>query len=260
MLERFPPPPDRGLVGRIGLAVEAHDRIARRSRVGPVRPRFEPGLPPHVSAAPSAERRIHVRHEPVVHQAQEGWRVTFDDAARQRIERAERPLLPHVLVDPGFRHRREVRACAIAIELVAGNPRPGRDVVVVRIARRGDVVQRRKLAPQPRPRIVLIGNRVDAQPGDDALQVGRGPRGSHVPQGLRERVRATPHRDPQRPRVGRISRADDRLGARRHAAFADSGHAIAVLPGRPRAWPGRRPTEIRLRASRGSAAPCHRRR
>ena len=94
-----PPAPDRRLVGCVGPAVHADDGVARvvaaRIRIAalrPERPRLAVELPPHVAAAPAAVGRAHRAGEPVVDQAEERRRVPLVDAARHRIELAERSL------------------------------------------------------------------------------------------------------------------------------------------------------------------------
>ena len=172
VLKRRPPAPDRCLIRRVGLAVDAGHRILRivatGKRVAALRPEGA-GLaverPPHVAPAPPAVRRAHEAREAVVDQAEEGRRIALVDAARNRIQLAELSLAPDIGVHPGVGEGREVRARRVLVEAIAADAGPGGVRVLVPIGRRRqrDVVQRWKLAPNPRARIVLIGNRVDAQ-------------------------------------------------------------------------------------------------
>ena len=177
-----PPAPDRGLVGRVGLAVGAGDGVARavapRVRVAALRPegtRLAGGLSPHVAAAPAAVGGAHRARQPVVDEPQERRRVALVDAAGEGIELPERLLAPDVRVHPLVGEGREVRARRVAIEAIAADAGPGREVVLLAVLgrRRGDVVQGRELAADPGAGVVLVGDRVDAELRDERLDLLR---------------------------------------------------------------------------------------
>src|SRR5215208_3219838 len=132
-----------------------------------------------------------------------------------RVMRAERPPGSNVRIHPVIGEGREVSASRVAIEAIAADAGPRGVRVLLAIWRRwhGDVVQMRKLPPYPRTRIVLIGNRVHAQLRHEQVERGRITGGPDVGERLRERVRATPDADPQRPRILTIDGADDEVGA-----------------------------------------------
>ena len=246
-------------VHRVAGAVVPRVRVAP---LGPEGARLAVGLAPHVPPAPSAVGRAHGAREPVVHEAQERGRVPLVDAAREGIERPERSLAPHVRVHPLVGERREVRPRRVAVEPVAADARPGGEVVLLAVLRGRcrDVAQARELAADPRAGVVLVGDRVDAQLGDQGLDLRRRSRGPRGGERLSERVGAAPGEDPQRPWVVPLGRAQDQLGPGRRLPLAHGRHPVGRLsraPPRPAAPP---PWGSRGRASAGSAAPSRRRR
>jgi hypothetical protein len=156
------------------------------------------------------------------------------NAAGIRIQRAERSLAPNVRVHPLVGEGREVGARRVLVEAVAADSGPCRGGVLVTVGRRRhrDVVERREFPAQPRPGVVLIGNGVDAQLRDDCLELGTRLRRARVQERLRERVRAAPDADPERPRVAPGGRAKDQLRARRHLVRPDRLHSETGLAGR----------------------------
>src|SRR5687768_144909 len=88
------------------------------------------------------------------------------------VGRAEWPLGADVFVDPFVADGCEVRSFTIAIELIAADSCPGRAGVLLAVRRRRfhNVEKIWELAPQPRPRIVLIGNRIDTKLGDQSIE------------------------------------------------------------------------------------------
>ena len=132
-----------------------------------------------------------------------------------RIQLAERTLAADVGVDPRVGERGEVRAGRVLVEAVAADAGPRRVGVLIAVGRRRqrDVVQRRKLPPNPRAGIVLIGDRVDAQLRDERVELGRRLRRLCLQQRLRQRVRPAPREHPQRAGIGLLRRSNDQLGA-----------------------------------------------
>jgi len=108
------------------------------------------------------------------------------------------------------------------------DPAPGRSTIA---ARADDVEQVRKFAPDPGSGIVLVRDRMDAQLGDQPLQIRRCPAGAQRQQRLGQRIGPAPAADPQGPVVASIERGDDPTRSGRILAGPDCGHAIARLAG-----------------------------
>jgi hypothetical protein len=146
--------------------------------------------------------------------------------------RAERALRADIRVHPGVGERREVGAGRVLVEAITADPRPRREVVLLAVlrGRRRDVMHRREFTPDPRSRVVLIRDRVDAELRDQAIEVGGRSRRARVLERLRQCVGAAPAEHPQRPRIGPIRGAQDQLGSGRHVLRADRRHAVARLP------------------------------
>ena len=174
------------------------------------------------------------------------------------------PLLRMLRVDPLVGERREVRARRVLVEAIAADAGPRREVVLIAIGRRrqGDVVQRRKLAPNPRPGVVLIGDRVDAQLRDERVELRRR---SRRPSPAAAPARACWRRPTRAPRAD-AGRASPPRG---RSSSAPARHACRGRPRpcRSRAGPdddqrsqrvGAR--ETRAGAAAASAAPARRRR
>ena len=170
------------------------------------------------------------------------------DAAGDGIELAERPLAADVRVHPRVGERGEISAGRILVEAVAADARPRRVRVLVAVGRRRqrNVVERRKLPPDPRACIVLIGDRVDAQLRDDRVDLGRRQGRLHVQERLGQRVRSAPREHPERARIGLLRRSDDQLGTRTHLVRADRRHAIRRLTRYDHGLERRRAREPRL--------------
>ena len=117
----------------------------------------------------------------------------------------------------------------------------------------------RELASHPRPGVVLIGDRVDAEL---ATNVSSSEAGACAARGTgpARACSCRPSRDPERSRIASIDGLDDRLGAGREPVRADGGHAVARLAlhdQRVQRGGGR---EIPAPAPRAAAAPRRRRR
>ena len=182
-LERLAPAPDRRLI-RTYCRPSTPVTVSRElSRPGRRRPPASTTVPARRRTAarrsvpPAAVGGRHRAGEAVVNQAEERRCVPFVDAARIRIPLAERPLAADVGIDPLARERREVGAGRVLVEAVAADAGPGRERILIAVGgrRHGDVVERRELAAEPRSRIVLIGDGVDAQPGDERVDVSGRP-------------------------------------------------------------------------------------
>ena len=129
---------------------------------------------------------------------------------------------------------REVGARRVLVEAIAADAGPRREVVLIAVWRRRhrDVVQRRKLLPDPRPRIVLIGDGVDAQLGDQRVELLRT---SASPEPAAAPARACWRRPTRAPISGRGSDRSAALIIRSAPAdplaFADRRHPKRRLPG-----------------------------
>ena len=107
--------------------------------------------------------------EPVVQETEEARRVAFHQELGAGILRPQRSLAADVLLEPRIVDETEVRAGEPRVEIVAADPAPGREVVrAARVhARARDVEESGERLPNPRSAVVLIGDRVDAEPADE---------------------------------------------------------------------------------------------
>ena len=136
-----------------------------------------------------------------------------------------------LLIEPGIVHDREVGASEPAVKHVAADPAP-RGVVIGAAgvhARAGDVEEARECFSQPRSAVVLVGDRVDPQFGDELLQgLGR-PGRADFPERLREAIGSAPHGHPDRARIVFVDDLDDQVRAWGIHPLTDRCHAV----GRP---------------------------
>src|SRR5579875_510757 len=95
-----------------------------------------------------------------------------------RISPAESTLGANIPVQPLVGDQACVGAFAIAVVEIAADARPGSGIVVLTVgtARLNDVLNGWKLAPDPGPRVVLIGDRADADTRGQARHLFRGVR------------------------------------------------------------------------------------
>ena len=164
--------------------------------------------------------------------------------------------------EPGIVDDGKIRAREATVEFIAADAAPRRVVIRAAVVNAGarDVEQLGKVLADPGPAVVLIGDRIDAQLGDEPLQLFGRARRAHFPQRLREHIRPTPHWHPQRPRVFAIDRLDQQFRGRRVLALADgvTCRNRDFLRRSPHAAHPR--SEIRVRAIRGCRAPWRRHR
>jgi hypothetical protein len=117
-------------------------------------------------------------------------------------------------------------------EAIAADARPGREVVLIAVGCRGhhDVVQIRKLSPDPGTGVILIGNRVDAELRHEVVELGWRPALPGMEQRLSERVRSTPGEHPQRARIGSLRRSNNHFGAGARLVGTYRRHTVPWLP------------------------------
>ena len=104
----------------------------------------------------------------------------------------------------------------VPVEPIAADAGPRRAGVLIAVGRRRhrDVVQRRKLAPDPRTGVVLIGDRVDAQLRDEAPRASRGVRVARDLQAAPARACWRRPRRAPRAAAGRLDRRPGRSARR----------------------------------------------
>ena len=155
------------------------------------------GAVERVAAAPAAPVRAVRDLQSVRDEGQPGGRVALHAVGHVRIRGAERPvLLLDVPGQPGVADRRVVDPLDDAVD---GGPRP-----VPVAAGAHDVEELRELRADPDARVVLVGDRVDAQLADEALDLLRAARLADPVERLGQGVRARPTRRPTadgRPRA-----------------------------------------------------------
>ena len=223
-------------------------------------PAGDAGITPCSGVAPCSGRR-RSRTGRCVDEAQEGRRVAFEDAAGLRVEAAEGALVSDVGVHPVVADGREVRTGPIAVEPIAADAGPRREVVLVAILRRGHAGpsqlgnSRRSHGPASSYR-----NGVHAQPPRRDVR--------HRPEQSCDGHRSAPERAYWcRPTRGPRAAAD--RPSRRHEGPALNPSSLPVLRRPPFRIPSDLPSRRRgarlrsetlARASAGSAAPSRRRR
>ena len=150
-----------------------------------------------------------------------------------RIHFAERAFAADVGVEPLVADGGEVGAFAVAVVGVAADAGPGGVGVFAAVGsgRLDDVEKCGKFAADPGAGVVLIGNGVDAELGDEFVYVGGRLCGAGVEQAP---ARACWRRPKCRSRAGgrRLGGgAKDGFGAGRHFVWAGGGEAVGGLAG-----------------------------
>ena len=168
------------MIAGVPVAIEATDFVDRirpeRAGLRFLEPFLHTRRVEFVAATPAAPVGFFGCVQAVVDEAEEARRVALHEVFGVRVLCAERALVvADVPVEPVIVHEAEVSAGEAGVEIVAADAAPGGVVIgAARVdARAGDVEEIGKRLADPRPAIVLIGDGVDAEFGDELCELLR---------------------------------------------------------------------------------------
>ena len=228
MLKGLSPSPDCRLGGTVFHAVLGDDRVHATSCVCPDGLRLGVRLTEDIASAPAPVRRTLAAAQSVADKTKKRGCVALHDVFQFRIERPERTMvLDYVFLQPWIVDKLEFVERPVLVMAVAGNPRPCSFVVfmVTHLAGGDNVKEIRECQPHPASRVVLIGDRIDSELGDELGELLLAPGVLHVPKRLSQTVGPAPDTDPDRAVIRLIDDLYYMARALRTLAFSDSCHA-----------------------------------